>query len=1283
MSESQLPVAKLTIAVALQPNILITLPLNSPTLPPTLTPPSPLSTLHHPPTTHTLPTMGHVFIIQSDLTQIACDAVLIPTDRDLRIEHYWPSHTHPPSSYTPPPEWTDETTRAMLAPPECVPPSPEGCLPVYINVGLDTSFPSGPDNEEAGLEWLFEAVVSAVTLLAAHKSSPEDQPAFWRSLPLVALPLIGTGKGGMHASIGAVIAFLVPRLQDLAADANVDLALVAHDEDAYAALQAFRRRRLDPALAWRPLFGPDVSHDRKAIFHSTADSLVASIERNELALFIGAGASAGAGLPTWGALLRALADAAGIDPSSLSVLPSFLDQAHILEERLGGTEAMGSVIASQLRSPVFSLTHALLASLQTDCAITTNYDNLFEAAMTAAKKNIAVLPDAPNPSLSRSLLKMHGCVSNPASIVLSREHYQAYGDDRAALAGLVQSALLTKHLLLVGFGLTDENFSRIVSSVRASVRSSSSRPSPDTPPHSPAHAAFGSANNHRVSFFSQGFRILPDSDSAVFGTALSLFEEPLVSELWKHDLDVVGMAPAGACAIGDSARVLQIFLDYVGATSSSASSYLLSPRFDSMLSHSERDLKSLILAMFDSIPASSRSSITFSKLKTMFLALGGSKSQLEPPHDDHADGDHEHPDDGEMTPPPTPSFSLPHISPTTLEGNLNQAFAMTESAILPTAQRGHVFVIHGNILELQVDSYMLSAWVSYDKTELTWNPFWTQTGISHIPVTDPTPNMVLPLSVLPEFPDTPDHSMPWAADCSGKRFTKADRDDQDAKLDYIDATVQAYFAAAAAYHHPLFGTAPTPLHGRSRHMVALPVVGTGYAGSRSRSGGVLQRLLPRAYAAAATYGYDVVLVAYDRELYAAAMAVKGAFLISPKMDMLRGPGIPRDLADKAAKLAQDVADDSVTLLYGESDAAARSAIFDLAAAEIGLEDDEDDATTFASMSLSDQVRVLTSRLMVRRKYSHDEAFAYICSMLRSALNGHGVPLQSWLLANLGVSQIATTAWDSHLERACFWTGIEVHHLPSLETQSAHNARHPFNLNSPSASGHECPQAWIVKLAGDLRHPTELSISPTLPSRVRDTRMGVAQAMVISNLVLALGTFEDSLANVHTSLLETAQQSVHRSSLGTMVTAEDNPFVRDCWPGLDVYTIGAQSQTEAERARSLEIFLDELVVQTQARNTTHVLDPSFDEALSSEDLAVASAVRDFLAQTDVRLRSISAFRSIAHALTELGYTLGTPDTDHVANPESSVDTSSINPKLVSAALLHHLKQSPSSSSSSTT
>lgn len=127
---------------------------------------------------------------------------------------------------------------------------------------------------------------------------------------------------------------------------------------------------------------------------------------------------------------------------------------------------------------------------------------MYELACRSIGVDLAVLPYHPASNCDRWLLKMHGCVSHPDDIVLTRvrlslndhaipvivcssahchllfpfncsrkgmllmifikEHYMRYQTRRSALSGIVQSLLITRHMLFVGFSLKDDNFHRIV-----------------------------------------------------------------------------------------------------------------------------------------------------------------------------------------------------------------------------------------------------------------------------------------------------------------------------------------------------------------------------------------------------------------------------------------------------------------------------------------------------------------------------------------------------------------------------------------------------------------------------------------------------------------------------------------------------------------------------------------------------------------------------------------------------------------------------------------------------
>src|SRR5204863_3761944 len=110
-----------------------------------------------------------------------------------------------------------------------------------------------------------------------------------------------------------------------------------------------------------------------------------------------------------------------------------------------------------------------LAALPVDEVVTTNYDTLFEQASDAVRKPITVLPYKRHIEGRRWLLKMHGCVTHPEDIVLTRENFLTYRERREALSGIVQALLITRHMLFIGFSLEDDNFHSIVRAVRRAV----------------------------------------------------------------------------------------------------------------------------------------------------------------------------------------------------------------------------------------------------------------------------------------------------------------------------------------------------------------------------------------------------------------------------------------------------------------------------------------------------------------------------------------------------------------------------------------------------------------------------------------------------------------------------------------------------------------------------------------------------------------------------------------------------------------------------------------------
>jgi hypothetical protein len=142
---------------------------------------------------------------------------------------------------------------------------------------------------------------------------------------------------------------------------------------------------------------------------------------------------------------------------------------------------------------------------------------------------LSILPYHPSLSADRFLLKLHGCVNHPDDIVLTRKDYIRYRERGAVLAGVMQSALLTKHLLYIGFSLTDDNFHTIFDAVRRSVGGAD-------PDKSDKRDAVG------CSVGGTGPDKSKKLDLSTRNTAVLLRASHLERELWEDDVTIISVA---------------------------------------------------------------------------------------------------------------------------------------------------------------------------------------------------------------------------------------------------------------------------------------------------------------------------------------------------------------------------------------------------------------------------------------------------------------------------------------------------------------------------------------------------------------------------------------------------------------------------------------------------------------------------------------------------------------------------------------------------------------------
>ncbi|SFC33989.1 SIR2-like domain-containing protein [Nocardioides terrae] len=443
---------------------------------------------------------GHLFVVHGRLEALVHDAAVVPTDDDFAFEDTWS------------PVLGDADPAALR--PEGWPGAGHGrCAdgrPLwFVSVGPGLAA---------------EELVARATAIAREVADAGVEPALNRVMPLLAVPVIGIEGGGHSDDRGEVVRLLLQALLDVVADCPLDVALVTPERSVHGAAQHVRGEV-------RPDRFADEQLDEAARLGTLA-------RKGRLALFFGAGLSVPAGLPGWRAMLDRLAQEAGTDPERLGRL-SRLDQAQLLQRRL--PQLGEAVVRSLGEHDRPSLGHALLADLGCREAATTNYDQLYERAVEATgRPRPAVLPwEAVGDSW---LLKLHGDVSRPESVTLTRRDFVRFDADVRPAGALLQALLLTRHLMLVGASLDDDNVVRLL---------------------------------REVEVFREDCGL-----SGPIATVLDVDADEARRELWGDQLRWLTLPGED---LPSRARALEILLDAVGWHAVDTGSWLLDPRFAGLL----------------------------------------------------------------------------------------------------------------------------------------------------------------------------------------------------------------------------------------------------------------------------------------------------------------------------------------------------------------------------------------------------------------------------------------------------------------------------------------------------------------------------------------------------------------------------------------------------------------------------------------------------------------------------------------------------------------------------
>lgn len=391
---------------------------------------------------------GDLFITQADITQLAADAVVYSTDRQLggNGQLYSAFCAHIPEFARHLKALQRQDVERTTGDAYWIPLS-NSCKPHGVVAVVSTG--SGSDQGAA-------LAVSG----ALRRACEELRRLGNAGRRLVALPAIRLGYGGdRRTPLKSARLQLTAAREVMAEYPELDVAFIPYTPDHYQVyLEARRRLREKHPAEWPQDSGMEVP-----------PGLADAVRRGECVLFVGSGLSVDAGLPGWGKLVGKVAAALGVNPDARTDLEYFLDLAQWYRESpLEKKKPLSELVREIFDDPTVqpTLAHYLLTQLPVRYVVTTNYDDLLERALRALRRYpLPVVEQSEVASTGRldgvHVVKLHGDARRGSGIVLSRDDYEAYFQQRPAFASLLEGLLLNQTFLFTGYSLRDPDFRQI------------------------------------------------------------------------------------------------------------------------------------------------------------------------------------------------------------------------------------------------------------------------------------------------------------------------------------------------------------------------------------------------------------------------------------------------------------------------------------------------------------------------------------------------------------------------------------------------------------------------------------------------------------------------------------------------------------------------------------------------------------------------------------------------------------------------------------------------------
>nr|WP_199161519.1 SIR2 family protein [Elizabethkingia sp. ASV34] len=191
---------------------------------------------------------------------------------------------------------------------------------------------------------------------------------------------------------------------------------------------------------------------------------VSKLRQGTATIFLGAGMSKAAGFVDWKGLLRDIAGDLGL---RIDEETDLISVAQFHKNKNNNRNRIDEKIVDEFTdSDVETENHRIIARLPFSTIWTTNYDDLIEDAHEKIHKKIDVKSEVDDLFINKGnrsciLYKMHGDKDKPSKAILLKEDYEKYYYTHEPFISILNSELITKSFLFVGFSFTDPNINYI------------------------------------------------------------------------------------------------------------------------------------------------------------------------------------------------------------------------------------------------------------------------------------------------------------------------------------------------------------------------------------------------------------------------------------------------------------------------------------------------------------------------------------------------------------------------------------------------------------------------------------------------------------------------------------------------------------------------------------------------------------------------------------------------------------------------------------------------------